>query len=347
MPKSAGPARPGPAAAAGTWMEPQLATLVRDRFSDPGWLYERKLDGERCLAYCDDRQVRLLSRNRLDVTSTYPEVARALRAAAAGSCVLDGEVVAFDGAATSFSRLQRRLGVRDPSGQLVSSVPVYYYIFDILLAGGDDVRDFPLRARKRLLRQFVRFGGPLRYTAHRNGDGEAYWAQACSRGWEGVVAKRADAPYRAGRSRDWLKFKCEHSQEFVIGGFTDPQGSRAGFGALLLGYYDGGTLAYAGKVGTGFDDSLLASLHARLLELEQLGPPFGRGTLPRSGVHWTRPQLVAQIGFSEWTGAGNLRHPRYQGLRRDKDAADVTRERAERAQLRPSDEPPDGPGRGG
>ena len=166
--------------------------------------------------------------------------------------IVDGEVVAFDGDRTSFSRLQRRLGVSDPGPALRAEVPVYLYVFDLLWADGRDVRPLPLRERKRLLRGLLSFRDPLRFTEHRDTDGEAYWREACIKGWEGIIAKRADSPYRPGRTRDWLKFKCENAQEFVIGGYTDPRGSRTGFGALLLGYYDSdGKLRYAGKVGTG------------------------------------------------------------------------------------------------
>ncbi len=197
----------------------------------------------------------------------------------------------------------------------------------MLWADGRDVRQLPLRQRKQLLRGLLTFDGPLRFTEHRDTDGEAYYREACANGWEGVIAKRADSPYRAGRTRDWLKFKCESGQEFVIGGFTDPQRSRIGFGALLLGYYDSdGKLAYAGKVGTGFNQRTLESLHATLASLERDQPPFDRGRLPRSGVHWVEPRLVAQVGFSEWTTDGQLRHPRFQGLRDDKDPAEVVRE---------------------
>lgn len=311
------------------WFEPQLATLTRERFSDPDWLYERKLDGERCIGYRDGDLLRLMTRNRNQVNSTYPELVRALSAQHACQFVVDGEVVAFRGRTTSFSELQQRLGVRDPGARLIHDVPVYFYIFDLLYADGQDLRQQPLRERKRRLRGLLAFDEPLRYTVHRNRDGEAYWAQACRRGWEGVIAKRADAPYRPGRGRDWLKFKCENSQEFVIGGYTDPQGSRTGLGALLIGYYaDSGALVYAGKVGTGFDGATLARLHSELGGLERSGPAFGRGSLPRSGVHWVEPRLVAQVAFTEWTTAGQLRHPRYLGLRDDKDPAAVTRERA-------------------
>jgi bifunctional non-homologous end joining protein LigD len=309
------------------WLEPELATLTRDRFFDPSWMYERKFDGERCIAYCSDREVQLMTRNQLQVNTTYPELASALHAQQAADFVVDGEVVAFDGGSTSFSLLQQRLGVRNPGEHLIKAVPVVYYLFDVLRADGRDVRALPLRERKQALRALLSFGGPLRYTAHRSNTGRAYWEQACVRGWEGLVVKRADSPYRSGRSRDWLKFKCEQGQEFVIGGYTDPQGSRTGFGALLVGYYDpGGRLVYAGKVGTGFDQATLASLLSAMDRIGRPRPAFERGTLPRSRVHWVRPDLVCQVGFSEWTTAGQLRHPRYLGLRRDKDPLTVTRE---------------------
>jgi bifunctional non-homologous end joining protein LigD len=309
------------------WVDPELATLTQDRFSDPGWMFERKLDGERCLAFRSAGKVRLMTRNQKEDTSTYPEITQTLAAQRADDFILDGEIVAFDGSQTKFARLQQRLGVRQPGPELLAEVPVWFYVFDVLWADGRDVRPRPLRERKGILQDLVTFAGPLRFTEHVNTDGEAYFRRACASGWEGVIAKRADAPYRAGRSRDWLKFKCESGQEFVIGGFTDPRGTRTGFGALLLGYYDPGhQLVYAGKVGTGFTQRTLGSLHASLARLEQDHPPFDRGKLPRSGVHWVQPRLVAEVGFSEWTTAGELRHPRFQGLRDDKDPAEVIRE---------------------
>ena len=323
MTAAAPPARPDQPG----WLDPELATLTQDRFSDPGWIFERKLDGERCLAFRPGSQVRLMTRNQKEDTSTYPEITEALAAQEASDFIIDGEIVAFDAGQTRFARLQQRLGVRHPGPDLRAEVPVCYYIFDVLWAGDRDVRPLPLRERKQILRGLLTFVGPLRFTEHKNTDGEAYFRQACANGWEGVIAKRADAPYRAGRTKDWLKFKCETGQEFVIGGFTDPRGTRTGFGALLLGYYDPGhKLIYAGKVGTGFNQQTLDSLHAALAGLEQDQPPFDRGRLPRSGVHWVRPRLVAQVGFSEWTTGGELRHPRFQGLRDDKDPADVVRE---------------------
>jgi DNA ligase D-like protein (predicted ligase) len=304
-----------------------LATLTERRFSDPGWIFEPKLDGVRCLAFRSDDGVRLLSRNRLSLSERYPELADALASQEAEAFVVDGEVVAFEGHRTSFARLQQRMQLRDAAAARRTGVPVFLYVFDVLHAGGRDVTGLPLRARKSVLRALLAFGGPLRFTPHRNEHGEESWRQACARGLEGVIAKRADAPYVHGRSADWLKFKCVNEQEFVIGGFTDPKGGRRGFGALLLGYHRDGRLAYAGKVGTGFDDELLVALRRRLDRLEQDAPPFIGGRLPRLGVHWVRPDLVGQVGFTEWTRDGQLRHPRFLGVRDDKRPEDVVRER--------------------
>jgi bifunctional non-homologous end joining protein LigD len=309
------------------WIEPQLATLTRDRFSDPAWLFERKLDGERCLAFADDTRIRLMSRNDREITSTFPEIAQAMAEQASHGTVVDGEIVAFAGSQTSFSLLQQRLGRAAPGDDLLLRVPAYFYLFDVMFAEGRDTRSLPQRERKEVLAQLLTFAGPLRYTGHREGDGEQYFRQACADGWEGLIAKRADARYVSGRTRNWLKFKCENGQEFVIGGYTDPRGSRRHFGALLLGYYDkDGRLAYAGKVGTGFSAEALERIHAELSRIERAEPAFESGSLPAAGVHWVQPRLVGQVGFTEWTRDGELRHPRFQGLRFDKDAAEVVRE---------------------
>src|SRR4051812_25988250 len=215
-----------------------LATLTQDRFSDPGWIYERKLDGVRCLAHRDARgRTRLLSRNDQDMSGTYPEIAEALSAQVDTAAVLDGEIVAFAGRRTSFERLQGRLGITDPDRARASGVAVFYYVFDLLELDGRDTRGVTQLDRKRLLRAAVGFADPLRYTQHRVGAGEEMFRAACERGDEGVIAKRAAGRYVAGRSKDWLKFKCVRDQEFVVGGWTEPQGSRTGLGALLLGYY--------------------------------------------------------------------------------------------------------------
>jgi bifunctional non-homologous end joining protein LigD len=234
-------------------VEPMKAVLRDAPFSDPGWIYERKLDGIRCVAIKADRRVRLLSRNHLSLNARFPEVVEALERDSAAHFVVDGEVVAFDGAQTSFARLQQR-GERD--------VSVFFYVFDLLHLAGHDTTALGLRTRKALLRRTLAFRGRVRLAAHRNRDGEALFRDACRKGWEGLIAKRADAPYTHGRSRDWLKLKCSAEQELVVGGYTAPRGSRTDLGALLLGYYDNGRLRYAGKVGTGFTRATLRDLAA-------------------------------------------------------------------------------------
>jgi DNA ligase D-like protein (predicted ligase) len=307
-----------------------LATLTDRRFSDPNWIFERKLDGERCLAFRQGPTVRLLSRNRLVLNDHYPEIAEALARQSSVDFVVDGEIVAFEGSQTSFARLQRRMHSRHDSEVRRGGTAVFYYVFDVLYANGQDTTPLELRRRKAILRRLLTFRDSLRFTIHRVGEGEAFWQEACGKGWEGVIAKRADAPYEHRRSGNWLKFKCVNEQEFVIGGYTDPKGSRRGFGALLIGYYERAALVYAGKVGTGFDDDLLASLSRQLAAIELDRPPFAGDGLPRKGVHWVQPLLVCQVGFTEWTRDGQLRHPRFQGLRRDKDPREVVRERPRR-----------------
>ncbi len=308
------------------WRAPTLATLTDKRFSDPRWIFERKFDGMRCLGFRDGDRVRLLSRNRQSLNGTYPELVDALAAQRITRFVVDGEVVAFDGRRTSFARLQGRLGITDPEVARASRIRIYYYLFDLLHLDGKSTTGVPLKWRKRLLRDAIEFSDPLRNTPHRVKDGIAAYQAACERGDEGVIAKLADSKYDSGRSANWLKFKCVRDQEFVVGGYTAPKGSRVGLGALLIGYHDGRDLAYAGKVGTGFDEATLRRLHNRLSAIKQDAPPFTRGLRHEAGVTWVRPELVVQIGFTEWTRDGMLRHPRYQGLRTDKDAGDVIRE---------------------
>jgi DNA ligase D-like protein (predicted ligase) len=305
---------------------PALATLSHERSWDEGWVYERKLDGQRCLAVRSGRGTRLYSRTGRDVTAAFPEVAEALEQQASTDFVVDGEVVAFEGSRTSFARLQPRIQVNDAEKARRSGVAVHFYVFDVLRADGEDLRDRPLLERKRRLRGLLAWDGPIRYTPHRVNAGEEYFESICRQGWEGLIAKRADAAYAAGRTDRWLKFKCEAGQELVVVGWTDPEGSRVALGALLLGHWDGDDLVYAGKVGTGFSRAVLRDLHDRLTKLERDTPPCTRGKLPRSGVHWAEPELVAEVAFTEWTSAGQLRHPRYLGLRTDKKAKDVVRE---------------------
>ena len=256
-----------------------------------------------------------------------PRSARAVAGQPDRTLLLDGEVVAFDGDQTSFSRLQQRLGVTNPSAERVAAYPVVFCVFDLLELDGDDLRDRPLLERRARLTEAVRPSAALQLSEAWRDDSQRRFAQACRAGWEGLIAKRAQAPYVAGRSRDWLKLKCVWEQEFVIGGYTDPAGSRTDFGALLVGYYEGGRLRYAGKVGTGYTAATLRDLGARLRELETPESPFvDARPIPR-GTHWARPELVAQIGFAEWTNDGRLRQPRFLGLRDDKRPAEVVRER--------------------
>jgi len=305
-----------------------LATLTDRRDFDEDWLLERKFDGERCVAWRDGKTVRLESRTGKDLTGTYPDVRSALEAQRLDRFMVDGEVVVFDGDQTSFSRLQQRLGTTRPSPALVEAYPAVYCVFDLLDADGEDLTAQPLVERRARLERDIRPSASLQISEAWSADSERRFAKACGCGWEGLIAKRAAAPYAPGRSRDWLKLKCVLEQELVVGGYTDPTGSRTDFGALLVGYYEGGELRYAGKVGTGYTASRLAELGAMLRKLETADSPFADArSIPR-GAHWVRPKVVAQIGFAEWTTQGLLRQARFLGLRDDKAPDDVVRERA-------------------
>jgi bifunctional non-homologous end joining protein LigD len=234
-----------------------LATLSDRRDFGDDWLLERKFDGERCVACKTGSEVRLESRSGTNLTDRYPEVRAAVSAQRARQLLLDGEIVAFDGKHTSFGRLQQRLGVRVPSADLVSTYPVVYCVFDVLELDGEDLTGRPLVERRARLERAIRLRDGLQLSDAFSGDSQRRFAEACRIGWEGLIAKRADAPYAHGRSRDWLKLKCSWEQELVVGGYTDPRGSRIEFGALLVGYYENDRLRYAGKVGTGYTDATL------------------------------------------------------------------------------------------
>ncbi|OLF13400.1 non-homologous end-joining DNA ligase [Actinophytocola xanthii] len=297
------------------WPNPMLATITDRRFSDDNWIFERKLDGIRTLSIRDGWRPQLWTRNQKRIDESFPDLVEALAELGGPRFVADGEIVAFDGKDRPVSLQTRNR----------SAVRVYYYLFDLLSLDGTDLCGEPLRDRKRALRDAFRFRDPLRFSEHRDRDGEAFYRHACAQGWEGLIAKRADSPYRGGHSSDWLKFKCVRDQEFVVGGFTEPQGSRAGFGALLIGYHEQGLLRYAGKVGTGYDRATLHALRARMDSMAQSESPFV-DEVREPTVHWVRPELVVQVGFSEWTREGRLRHPRFGGLRVDKPAGEVVRE---------------------
>ncbi len=280
------------------------ATLTAERFVAPGWTFERKLDGIRLLAYKDGATVRLWSRNRLALTEAYPAIARAVAGLPAATAILDGEATGG------------WIGEGGPAGP-------EYHVFDVLWLDGRPVTALPLHARRVLL-DGMPVTQPLRRVLPLPIEDEPPWERACREGWEGVIAKRLDSSYEHRRSKHWLKMKCETSQELVVGGFTDPQGSRVGLGALLVGYFEGDDFVYAGKVGTGFDASLLRDLRARFEPLGLPAPPFTKATgLPRLRAHWVRPELVVEVAFMEWTAYGKLRHPRLLAIRPDKPAREV------------------------
>ncbi|MBA2352386.1 MAG: DNA ligase D [Burkholderiales bacterium] len=313
-------------------LEPELATRVDQPPDGPGWIHEIKLDGYRMLCRVENGTAALFTRNGNDWTHRFPTLAKAAGQIRADAAWLDGEIAVLrrDGT-TSFQDLQNILTRGSEDG-------LVYYLFDALYIDGRDVRDLPLIERKALLADMLASGkGALRYSDHVAEAGAAFFRQACEHSLEGIVSKRADSVYRSGRGRDWLKVKCARRQEFVIGGYTDPAGSRTGFGALLLGLYDEsrgvrgktpGELRYAGRVGTGFDEQSLRNLHARLKRLDQKKPAFSNPPTgyEARGVHWVAPELVAEIAYGETTAEGIVRHASFQGLREDKAAYEVVRE---------------------
>jgi bifunctional non-homologous end joining protein LigD len=306
-----------------------LASLVDRPFSGAGWLFEPKYDGVRLLAFRDGARIELYMRSGQEVTGRYPELAQALRALPLTRFLIDGEIVAPDEAGRpSFQRLQARMGLSRPADveRARALVPVRGVFFDALALAGRDLRPLPLSERKACLALLLPPRGVLSYGEHVIERGEEFFQACCARRLEGVVAKRADSPYVSGRSRDWLKIKCQLRQEFVIGGYTDPQGSRGHFGALHLGLYEGDRLVYVSKVGTGFDAKALKLVWDRLSSLRRPTSPFATGTPAGRGHHWVEPTLVCEVRFTEWTDDGGLRHPAFLGLRDDKPARACQRE---------------------
>lgn len=310
------------------WEEPMLATLTDDYFDDEEWIYERKLDGVRCLVFNSGSSINLKSRNQNDINNTYPELVEALEGEANVPFIADGEIVAFEGNVTSFSKLQNRINISDPEEARDTNLKVYLYLFDLIYCDEYDLSDLELRNRKKILKKALKFDQPIRYTSHRNKEGIAYHKEACEKGWEGIIAKDGESPYVHSRSKKWLKFKCSMRQELVICGYTDPKGERVGFGALLLGYYENGNLQYAGQVGTGFDDEELTTLHNKLSNIERKTSPFENEEIKEGDVHWVTPKFLAEVGFTEWTNDNKLRHPRFLGIRTDKNPENVHKEQA-------------------
>ena len=305
---------------------PQLATLVATPPSGDEWLHEIKYDGYRIGARVRKGRVSLYTRNGNDWTAAFPELADAIRKLDLDDALIDGEaaMVLPDGR-TSFQALQNM-------GAAARRAAIVYFVFDLLRLDGQSLEALPLEQRKARLKKLVgaRKTGRIRYSEHITGNGDTFFAEACRTGLEGIVSKQRHEPYRAGRHGGWVKTKCVQRQEFVIGGFTDPEGMRAGIGALLIGYYDGGRLVFSGKVGTGFSHKAALDLRAKLDRLENKTSPFTPappGALGRN-AHWVRPDLVCEVEFTEWTTDGKIRHPSFQGLRADKQPKEIVREKA-------------------
>jgi bifunctional non-homologous end joining protein LigD len=307
-----------------------LATLSERPPAGKGWLFEIKFDGVRVLAARRGEQVELYGRSGQPIAGRYPDLVRALLELPVEHFVMDGEIVALDeGGRPSFQRLQPRMALTDPREieSAAARVPVEGVFFDCLALDGHDLRRLPLIRRKECLRLLVPQLGPVHYVDHVVERGKAFLEAAAEQRLEGIVAKKAASPYTAGRSRDWVKIKCQRRQEFVIGGYTDPQGSRGYFGALHVGLYDGPRLVYVSKVGTGFDQAGLGSLSEKLLSLRRAAPPFDAGAIPKGkSHHWVEPRLVCEVRFSDWTKDGGIRHPTFLGLRSDKRPEDCRRE---------------------
>ena len=308
-------------------IHPMLATSIEHPFDDPEWLFEIKWDGYRAVAFITNGKVRLVSRNQNDLTAQYPELHNLAVSVKAETAILDGEIAALDEhGRSSFSLMQQRTGIRE-RGRHTSSrrdIPVQYYVFDLLYLDGYDLRRVPLEQRKDVLARIMEASGPLRYSDHFS-QGKALFDVAKQKGLEGILAKRRDSLYEERRSQAWLKIKITQTLDCVIGGYTDPEGSRIHFGSVVLGQYDKkGDLIHVGQAGTGFDQAMLKEVWKELKKRETDDSPFPHGVEALRKVHWVKPELVAEIKFSEWThvtaeGGAKLRAPVFLRLRKDKE----------------------------
>jgi len=322
-------------------IRPMLATLTDKPFDSDDWLYEIKWDGYRAVAFLDGKSMRLVSRNQNDFTAAYPELRDLPSLVKARTAILDGEIVALDdGGRSSFSLMQQRTGVAEGGRRIRQTrddIPIAYYVFDLLYLDGYDLMQADLQQRKRLLQSVLTTGELVRYSDHYIGRGTALLDAAAQRGLEGIVAKHATSCYEQKRSREWLKIKIVRRQECVIGGYTDPRGSRENFGSLVLGLYDDkGRLVPVGQAGSGFTGQTHADMWKRLESLETSRSPFLGKVESDRRVHYVKPELVAEIKFTEWThegqsGAVKMRAPVFEGLRLDKKASECKFERAEPA----------------
>ncbi len=312
-----------------TWVSPELATLVKEPFSKKGWLFEKKFDGIRVIVVKKGKKLTLFSRNKKKINSTYPELIPLFERQKADAFIVDGEIVAGEGKLGDFSKLQGRMGIQKESKATSRGISIGLYLFDILFLEEYDLRKVPLLTRKKILKKVLSFSGKLHYTQHTMTKGEEFFRSLCKKGWEGAIAKDCQSTYQSKRSRKWLKFKGSNRQEFIICGYTDPSGSRVGFGSLLLGYRKKNKLKYAGKVGTGFNDERLKKLSKKLKSIERKTSPFD-SEIRVKNAHFVAPKLVCEIAFTEWTSDGKLRHPSFVGLREDKPSSKVKREYAKK-----------------
>jgi bifunctional non-homologous end joining protein LigD len=306
------------------FIPPQLATLVPAPPSGDAWLHELKFDGYRMVCHLDRGKARFWSRNQKDWTEKFPNLSKALKAFPANTAILDGEVVVVDKSGrTSFQKLQQSM-----KGGAATFI---FQIFDLVYLDGYNLTRVPLQERKTLLEDLLAGAdakGPLRYSDHVVGNGDRFFKQACEYGIEGIVSKLADSVYESTRSRSWLKVKCVKRQEFAIVGYTPSKKDFPGFGSLILGVYEKGKLLYSGRVGTGFSIKQRLELQKKLDRISQPAMPFA--TKPKDpglrGAHWAKPELVAEVEFTEWTEEGSIRHPSFKGLREDKKATEIVRE---------------------
>ncbi len=306
------------------WIEPMLCTLTDKYFSSQDFLYEHKWDGERLLAFKNNGKVTLLTRNKKDATQIYPEIAQQLENQDLENFIIDGEVVAMINGQSNFSLLQKKMHTTEKQ-----NINLVYYIFDIMYYDQYNTTNLELLDRKYILENTISASKSVKITEYITENGLEYYHNACKLGWEGVIVKNIYSTYQQKRSKDWLKFKCLMQQELVIGGFTKPHGERLNFGAILVGYYKNNELIFAGKVGTGFDTDTLNFLGKKFEKLKQDNCPFKSVDINTKEIYWLKPELVAEIKFSEWTKNNKLRHPRFMGLRDDKSAKDVVLERPE------------------
>jgi bifunctional non-homologous end joining protein LigD len=308
-------------------IHPMLATSVEKPFDDPEWLFEIKWDGYRAIAFIAKGKVRLVSRNQNDLTAQYPELQNLAASIKAETAILDGEIAALDeDGRSSFSLMQQRTGIRERGRRTASrpDIPVLYFVFDLLYLDGYDLRRLPLERRKTILAEITDVSGNVRYSDHFP-QGKALFDVAKRKGLEGILAKRRDSYYEERRTQAWLKIKITQTLDCVVGGYTDPEGSRAYFGSVVLGLYDkNGELIHVGQAGTGFDQAMLKQIWQQLKTRQTARSPFPHGVEALREAHWVKPELVAEIKFSEWThasaeGGMKLRAPVFLALRKDKD----------------------------